>query len=71
MTVGLEVVERRLTEDLRKLDQEVAVTELVRVELVFHVHPSELGEANAAIEELLEFSGAEIERWTGDKTRKS
>ena len=63
MTVGLGVVERRLTEDLQELDQEVAVTELVRVELSFFVHPLELGEATAAIEELLEFSGAEIIRW--------
>lgn len=68
MTVGIGVVERRLTEDLQELDQEVAVTELVRVELSFFVHPSQLPEVESMTESMLEHTGAEIERWTNSKT---
>ena len=68
MTVGLGAVERRLTEDLQELDPEVAVTELVRVELSFFVHPSELPEAEQMTESMLEHTGAEVERWTNSKT---
>ncbi len=72
MTVGLGVVERRLTEELQELDQEVAVTELVRVELSFFVHPSELPEVEQMTDSMLEFTGAEVERWTSNgETRVS
>ena len=76
MSVGLGVVERRLTKDLQALDQEVAfhrymdaeITELVRVELSFFIHPSELQEVEQMTESMLEHTGAEIERWTNSKT---
>ncbi len=68
MTVGLGVMEQRLTEDLQELDQEVAVTELVRVELSFFVHPGELQEVEQLTESMLEHTGAEIERWVNSKT---
>lgn len=46
--------------------QELLNGETVRVELSFHVQPSDLPEIEPIIESMLEYTGAEIERWTHD-----